>query len=340
MEGQISGSPVSVYLHGSHTHHRYLFRVKGGGIMHTDRHHTAAVHRKMERERRQEVWPVGVQVIAALVCSLALSYPGQGAEFSCASEDVACLIEAIHTANVNGEANTITLAAGSYTLPAINNPAEGANGLPSITSPLTIQGAGAGTTILEQDTHAQAFPLVHVGAAGALTLKGLTLRGENAAPAGSGLINIGGTVILTHSSLADTRASVGGGSVNQQAMLPRRPRIAETDLTAPTRPPASPQRLEEYLAMVQKVLKQETASIQQAGFAEVTLTIQRDGSVRHTEIVPLDGPATLRSQLLAIVSRLGPWPPPPVDADVLVVTVPLPTQYPGADLRDSLGLLR
>jgi hypothetical protein len=29
-----------------------------------------------------------------------------------------------------------------------------------------------------------------------------------------------------------------------------------------------------------------------------------------------------------------------MEADVLVVTVPLPTQYPGADLRDSLGLLR
>jgi hypothetical protein len=92
--------------------------------------------------------------------------------------------------------------------------------------------------------------------------------------------------------------------------------------------------------MIQKVLKQETASIQQAGLAEVTLTIQRDGSVRHKEIVRLDGPATLRSQLLPIVSRLGPWPPPPVEADVLVVTLLLPTRYPGVDLRDPFGQLR
>jgi hypothetical protein len=308
--------------------------------MHTDRHHAPTVHRQKEEERRQVAWRVGVQVIAALACSLALVYPGQAADFRCASEDVACLIGAIHTANANGEANTITLAAGTYALTAVDNLTVGVNGLPSITSPLTIQGAGAGTTILEQDRDAQASHLVHVGATGTLTLKGLTLRGENTAPSGGGLINVGGTVILTHSSLADTRASIDGGGVHQQAMPPRKSRITETDLTAPTRPPPSPQRLEEYLAMVQRMLKQETASIQQAGLAEVRLTIRRDGSVRHAEIVPLDGPATLRSELLPIVSRLGPWPPPPMEADVLVVTVPLPTQYPGADLRDSLGLLR
>jgi hypothetical protein len=294
----------------------------------------------MNRQRWQVAWQGGVQAIAALVCTLALSYPGQAAEFRCASEDVACLVEAIHTTNANGEANTITLAAGTYTLTAVNHLSDGASGLPSITSPLTIQGAGAGMTILEQDAHAQTFPLVHVGATGTLTLKGLTLRGENSAPSGGGLINVGGTVILTHSSLADTRASVGSGSVNQDAMPPRRSRITESDLAAPTRPAPSSRRLEEYLTMVQRVLKQETASIQEAGLAEVTLTIRRDGSVRHTEIVPLDGPATLRSQLLPIVSRLGPWPPPPVEADVLVVTVPLPTHYPGPDLRDSLGVLR
>jgi hypothetical protein len=285
-------------------------------------------------------WVVGVQVLAALVCTLALSYSGQAAEFRCASDDVTCLTEAIHTANANGEANTITLAAGTYTLTAVDNLTAGANGLPSITSPLTIQGAGAGVTILEQDTHAQAFHLVRVEPTGTLTLKGLTLRGENTAPSGGGLINVGGTVILTHSSLADPRASIGSGSVNQQAVPPRRSRITETGLTAPMLPPPSPQRLEEYLTMVQKVLKQETASIQPAGLAEVTLTIQKDGSVRHTEIVPLDGPATLRSELLPIVSRLGPWPPPPVDADVLVVRLLLPTQYPGADLWDPFGLLR
>jgi hypothetical protein len=308
--------------------------------MHTDRHRVPAEHGKMEREGWQVAWPIGVQVIAVLVCILGLSYRGQAADFRCASEDVACLIEAIHTANANGEANLITLAAGTYTLIAINNLTGGANGLPSITSPLTIQGAGAGVTILEQDTHAQAFQLVHVAPTGSLTLKGLTLRGENTAPNGGGLINVGGTVILTHSSLVDTRVSIGDGSVNQEAMPPGRSRIRETDLTAPTRPPPSPQRLEEYLTMVQKVLKQETASIQQAGLAEVTLTIQKDGSVRHAEIVRLDGPLTLRSQLLPIVSRLGPLPPPPVEADVLVVTLLLPTQYPGPDLRDSFGLLR
>jgi hypothetical protein len=310
--------------------------------MHTDRHHVPAMHRKTERQRWQVAWRVGVQIIAGLACTLVLSYPGQAAEFRCASEDVACVREAIHTANANGEANTITLAAGTYTLTSVDNLTEGTNVLPSIISPLTIQGAGAGVTILEQDTHAQAFHLVHVGPTGTLTLKGLTLRGENTAPSGGGLINVGGTVILSHSSLADTRASIGGGSgsTDQEALPPRTSRIREADMTGPTLPPPSPQRLEEYLTMVQKVLKQETASIQQAGLAEVTLTIHRNGSLRHAEVVPLEGPATLRSHLLPIVSRLGPWPPPPMKTDVLVVRLLLPTQYPGEDLRDRFGLLR
>jgi hypothetical protein len=79
---------------------------------------------------------------------------------------VACLIAAINTANVNGEVNTIRLESGTYTLTAIDNATDGSNGLPSITSPLTIVGAGAGNTIIEREATAPPFRLLHVGPSG------------------------------------------------------------------------------------------------------------------------------------------------------------------------------
>jgi hypothetical protein len=79
-----------------------------------------------------------------LVCALTPARPGQAARFACRSGDVACLIAAINTANANGEANTITLRAGTYTLTTVDNITEGSpnerNGLPSITSTLILRG--------------------------------------------------------------------------------------------------------------------------------------------------------------------------------------------------------
>ena len=70
------------------------------------------------------------------------------AEFFCASGDVTCLIAAINKANQNGKNNTINLEAGEYTLTTVDNVTEGANGLPSITGTMTIQGPeGTGSTI-------------------------------------------------------------------------------------------------------------------------------------------------------------------------------------------------
>src|SRR5687767_6143309 len=123
-------------------------------------------------------WSVRLLVHTVTVCALILCRPVFAAEFTCASGDVACLIDAINTANINGETDTITLPAGIYTLTAVNNttPA-GPNGLPSVTSPLTITGAGATATILERAANAPFFRLVHTDVTGILALNGLTLRG-------------------------------------------------------------------------------------------------------------------------------------------------------------------
>jgi hypothetical protein len=112
--------------------------------------------------------------------------------------------------------------------------------------------------------------------------------------------------------------------------------ITETDLTPQSRPLTFSSMLDEYLAMVQQRLKSATRSIQASGLAEVKLTIRKDGAVPFSEIVVLDGPAALRNELLPLVKQLGVLPPPPVDADLLDVSMLLPLGYPGADLLDAI----
>ena len=158
-------------------------------------------------------------IMAALVLLLGLVRSGDAAVFDCASGDVACLIAAINTANTNGQVNTIRLEAGIFIVRAVDNDIDGSNGLPSITSPLTLGGAGAGITIIEREATAPPFRLIHVGPNGLLKLQGLTARGgrwgdELAAFGGGGLLNLG-TTIVSESALTDnvtlTEGLQGGG---------------------------------------------------------------------------------------------------------------------------------
>jgi hypothetical protein len=80
--------------------------------------------------------------------------------------------------------NTIRLSAGTYTLTAVDNTTEGSpserNGLPSITSTLTLRGAGPDTTIIARAASAPVFRLLHIAASGTVTLEGLTVQGGSA----------------------------------------------------------------------------------------------------------------------------------------------------------------
>lgn len=141
-----------------------------------------------------------------------------------------------------------------------------------------------------------------------------------------------GLVVLAGVSLA-----VGGTGLAGVPMSPsQRSRISETDVSPHSRPLTHSQLLDEYLAGLQERLKLETRSIQDSGLVEVKLTIRKDGSVTFGEIVVLDGPAALRNELLPLVHHLEPLPPPPMEADVLTVSMLLPLRYPGPDLLDSL----
>jgi hypothetical protein len=119
---------------------------------------------------------IGGLVVTLIIVALAFVHPTQAATFSCG--DVGCLIAAINTANANGEDDTINLAAVTYTLTTVNNihHVSGANGLPRVTSNISIIGAGADATVIERDEGAPLFRLFHIET-GTLILEGLTIKG-------------------------------------------------------------------------------------------------------------------------------------------------------------------
>ncbi|MGQ0620737.1 MAG: hypothetical protein ACT4QA_12590, partial [Panacagrimonas sp.] len=103
-------------------------------------------------------------------------------------------------------ADTIVLPASStQALSAVNNITYGANGLPSITSAITIQGNGS--TITRQAGSPE-FRLFHVAATGDLSLQQTTVSGGFAMN-GGGILNHG-TVSLTNSTLSGNTAFAAG----------------------------------------------------------------------------------------------------------------------------------
>jgi hypothetical protein len=96
----------------------------------------------------------------------------------------------------------------------VDNTTDGPNGLPSVTSTLTIQGAGAEATSLERAPSTPLFRLLHVATTGELTLEKLTIRGGNVfLDFGGGLFNRG-VLALEHTTVSHNVAERGGGLFN------------------------------------------------------------------------------------------------------------------------------
>ena len=116
-------------------------------------------------------------LIAMLVLAVRPARVARATTFNIPDGDVGGLIAAIETANGNGEADIINLAAGgTYTLTVTDNNTDGANGLPSIASDITISGSGA--TIQRSTAGGTSdFRIFHVGSAGTLSLNDLTIMG-------------------------------------------------------------------------------------------------------------------------------------------------------------------
>ena len=169
-------------------------------------------------ERRLRWWRFPWGMIAVIALGLALTSPHavQAKTFHCGAGDGPCLINAINTANANGQTNMIRLAAGTYTLTAVDNEsAFSPNGLPVITSPLTITGQGAETTIIERAAGAPSFRFFMVAANGILSLKRLTLAGDdNPIPGTAGAIANSGTLTVTRSTIRDFNVFSSGAIAN------------------------------------------------------------------------------------------------------------------------------
>lgn len=104
-----------------------------------------------------------------------------------------------------------------------------------------------------------------------------------------------------------------------------------------TRQPGTPQSgLDTYVETLRQRLQHATAAIPHTGLVEVKLSIRRDGALAFVDVVPLDGPAQLRAEVLQALQALGPWPPPPVNEDVLLITIPLALND---ERRDGFGRL-
>jgi hypothetical protein len=139
-----------------------------------------------------QLWKASMRVarltVTAIIVVLAFVHPTRAATFTCG--DVECLIAAIDTANTNSEDDTINLATGTYTLMIVNNsdPNLGFNGLPGITSNISIIGAGTDATVIERDESAPLFRLFFIRA-GTLILKELTIKGGASQYFGGGIRN-------------------------------------------------------------------------------------------------------------------------------------------------------
>ena len=131
------------------------------------------------------------------------------------------LVAAITSANANNEADILELSAGcTYKLTAVDNTdaTYGANGLPIITTDITIHGNGATIT---HNSAASAFRLLQVNPGGTLKLTDLTLDGGNTTSMGGAVFNHG-TMSLADSAISNNTAAQGGGGM-KTFWLPRLP---------------------------------------------------------------------------------------------------------------------
>ena len=137
------------------------------------------------------------------------------------------LIEAIENANADGAVHTdcpagagsdfIELGAGlTYTLDTVHNETYGPNGLPVITSEMTINGHHS---TVEREDLAPDFRILCVEASGDVALNDLTVRnGVVTFPDGGGAILNLGTLVLVGSGVRDSNAFQCGGLLNQGGM--------------------------------------------------------------------------------------------------------------------------
>ena len=167
------------------------------------------------------VWPMagrrsaGVAAVTAGVLGLALLLvAGASAKtvinVPCRGQSV--LVAAINAANSAG-GGTINLDRRCvYDLTSVDN--SGENGLPVVTTPITVVGHGA---TIDGTGSVRVFEVD--GPGGGLSLSDLTITGGSA-DIGGGIANFGGTVSLTNTGVTGNAAVVAGGGIASASVTP------------------------------------------------------------------------------------------------------------------------
>ena len=165
----------------------------------------------MKRSRfpmtRLGVATAGVLIVALVpVAAASAKKPGPHGHKANVSCSQAALVAAIDAANTGG-GGTLNLAHGcDYQLTV--SPDSSANGLPAITTPITIRGNHA--TI----DGTNSFRVFEVdGPGGSLAVRQLTITGGSAPDFGGGIANVGGAVSLDHTQVTGNSAGVAGGGI-------------------------------------------------------------------------------------------------------------------------------
>ena len=148
---------------------------------------------------------------------------------------VCTLNAAIGAANADGSvgscppgsgADTLVLT-GDVPLSVVDNTLDGANGLPSVTSKISIEGNGYS---VYRDTGASPpqFRIFHISPSGDLTLENLVVAFGVSDSGGGGIFNLG-QLALRNSTVAFNTSSVGGGIM---ALYPSVTRIEQSAVSA------------------------------------------------------------------------------------------------------------
>ncbi|MBA2491902.1 MAG: hypothetical protein H0V34_09430 [Gammaproteobacteria bacterium] len=203
--------------------------------------------RAMQRQWKRSL--AGVALLLALGQTPALAATiniGGGGGQTSAPIKVCSLVDAITAANTDTStggcpagsgADTIVLPKGStQTLTAINNSEadqydrffSGPNGLPLVTSAITIQGNGA---TIRRASSAPEFRIFAVDFDGRLSLQRTRVSGGKT-PDGGGGIASAGRVILSSSTISGNSASGGGGVLNLGTLTVTRSTISNNSSAA------------------------------------------------------------------------------------------------------------
>jgi uncharacterized repeat protein (TIGR02543 family) len=107
--------------------------------------------------------------------------------------------------------DTIELGSNqTYTLTAVDNTTDGDNGLPDVSTQMTINGNGS---TIERDGGAPDFRILHVSGGSSLTLNNVTIQNGNTSDNGGGIYNDEGVLTINNSTISGNTSDYDGGGI-------------------------------------------------------------------------------------------------------------------------------